>query len=199
MNNKKTCGYYQILDKEGNPVGISIFEDFFAHGFPSLVRIKNAECFDVNIPKDIPNKNEFDQNKLKSIISDSPKVSNYVAAEMSLFTQGPVSLIVFEERKQKCMECPKLIKKPEKDEIGFCGACGCGERKRAGLSIKLHMPNATCPLNKWDKEKGEGVSQLKRIGGIINQLKGVSENVKNEIKNTKLQKIWNYTKNLFKK
>jgi len=191
--NKKTCGYYQVLDKQGNPTSVSVFDDFFAHGFPSLVRIKDAPCIQ-------PKKKENNENK--QVIENKepkPNITSYVAAEMSLFTQGPVSLPIFEERKQKCLECPKLIKKPEKDEIGFCAACGCGERKRAGLSIKLHMPNATCPLNKWDKAQGEGISELKRIGGIVEQLKGVSVNVKNEIQNTKLQKIWNYTKNLFKK
>jgi hypothetical protein len=192
--NKKTCGLYQIIDKEGNPTAVSIFDDNFAIGFPSLVRIKDSICVNENKTSNIIEKKPIDE-----IIEQKPKLSNYVEAEMSLFTHGPVSLPIFEERKQKCLECPKLIVKPEKDEIGFCGACGCGERKRAGLSIKLHMPNATCPLNKWEKTEGQGISELKRIGGIIEQLKGVSANIKNEIQNTKLQKIWNYTKNLFKK
>ena len=193
----KTCGIYQILDKNGNPTAISIFDDDFARGFPSLVRIKDSICFNNKEKKDI--KKESTKNDIENILEQKPKLSNYVAAEMSLFTQGPVSLPIFEQRKQKCLECPQLIKKPEKDEIGFCAACGCGERKRAGLSIKLHMPNATCPLNKWEKAEGEGISELKRIGGIVAQLKGVGENVKNEVKSTKLNKIWNFTKNLFKK
>lgn len=193
----KTCGIYQILDKNGNPTAISIFDDDFARGFPSLVRIKDSICFNNKEKKDI--KKESTKNDIENILEQKPKLSNYVAAEMSLFTQGPVSLPIFEQRKQKCIECPQLIKKPEKDEIGFCAACGCGERKRAGLSIKLHMPNATCPLNKWEKAEGEGISELKRIGGIVAQLKGVGENVKNEVKSTKLNKIWNFTKNLFKK
>ena len=197
--NKRTCGMYQVLDKQGNPTAVSIFDDNFAIGFPSLVRIKDSICIENNT-NNTPQKEETNtESNIEKVLEQKPKLSNYVAAEMSLFTQGPVSLPIFEDRKQKCLECPQLIKKPEKDEIGFCAACGCGERKRAGLSIKLHMPNATCPLNKWEKAEGEGISELKRVGGIVAQLKGVGENVKNEVKSTKLNKIWDYTKSLFKK
>lgn len=196
MKNNK-CGLYQVMDKEGNPTAVVVFNDFFAHGFPNLIRIKDTECpkpmdsSDQQKPKDSEEKADTTPSK--------PSVKSYLAAEMSLFTQGPVSLPIYEERKQACMTCPERLEKPEKDEIGFCKACGCGERKRAGLSVKLHMPNATCPLNKWKPEKGEGVAQLKRIGGIVDQIKGVSENVKNEIKQSRVNKVFEFTKKLFKK
>ena len=196
MKNNK-CGLYQVIDKEGNPTAVVVFNDFFAHGFPHLVRIRDTEC--PNTQKTTETETETDKEKTKPEQKKKPSVTSYIAAEASLFTQGPVSLPVFEERKQACMSCPERMEKPEKDEIGFCKACGCGERKRAGLSVKLHMPNATCPLNKWQPEKGEGIGQLKRIGGIVDQIKGVSENVKNEIKQSKIDKVFEYTKKLFKK
>jgi hypothetical protein len=42
--NQPTCGYYVVLDKNGNQTAITIFDDNFAIGFPTLVRIGDAPC-----------------------------------------------------------------------------------------------------------------------------------------------------------
>jgi len=82
-------------------------------------------------------------------------VVNYLKAEQSLATQGPVSLTVFEERKAICGECPhRKTHEQIPDELGFCTKCGCGANPRARLTNKIKMPQTSCPLDKWGTSTG---------------------------------------------
>ena len=77
-------------------------------------------------------------------------IAAYVEAEASLVMQGPVAPEVFEARKAACLGCEHRATNTEPpDEIGFCKKCGCGTAARARLTVKLTMPKATCPLEKW--------------------------------------------------
>lgn len=74
----------------------------------------------------------------------------WAKAEASLALQGPVSDEILAVRKAACASCPELATETDpKDEIGFCRACGCGTGARAALSVKLTMPAATCPRQRW--------------------------------------------------
>lgn len=76
--------------------------------------------------------------------------ASWAKAEASLVLKGPVSDEVFAKRRAACSGCPELATDTEpKDAIGFCKACGCGTGGRAALTVKLTMPDATCPLKKW--------------------------------------------------
>lgn len=101
-----------------------------------------------------------DEPKMKVTVSNAAK---YVSAEMSLQLYGPVVDKVFEERKAHCMACPKRSTSTTiADEIGFCSGCGCGVNDRSRLTVKLTMPNATCPLNKWQPAEGRHDSVIDR-------------------------------------
>ncbi len=76
------------------------------------------------------------------------RVASYAKAELSLLVHGQVADEQSERRRLACETCRGLVRHPD-DPIGFCGLCGCGTRKRAALSVKLTMPDATCPLSRW--------------------------------------------------
>lgn len=76
------------------------------------------------------------------------KVKAYVDAEKSLATLGEVDEKIYVARIQVCLGCEHL--KQTYDEVGHCGACGCGISKRAALTVKGKMPRATCPKDLWD-------------------------------------------------
>lgn len=76
--------------------------------------------------------------------------ASWLKAEASLVVDGPVSPEVFAVRRQACESCPELATDTDpKDDIGFCRACGCGTGARAALTVKLTMPAATCPKQRW--------------------------------------------------
>lgn len=52
---------------------------------------------------------------------------------------GRVSEDVAEKRFDICISCPKLIKLTSQ-----CKECGCI------MNAKVKLPNASCPLGKWD-------------------------------------------------
>jgi hypothetical protein len=70
----------------------------------------------------------------------------YARAEASRLVHGDVPDKEYQSRIDACRGCDQL--KPGKP-VGWCKACGCGQRRRAELSIKAKMPAAACPLNKW--------------------------------------------------
>ena len=84
------------------------------------------------------------QSGLKKVVS---KVKQYIRAESSLANEGEVDEGVYNHRIETCKSCDKL--KHTYDEVGHCGACGCGQGRRAALTVKCKMPKATCPENKW--------------------------------------------------
>tara|TARA_R100000655_G_scaffold11743_2_gene26994 strand:+ start:1810 stop:2208 length:399 start_codon:yes stop_codon:yes gene_type:complete len=77
------------------------------------------------------------------------KIKQYAKAEASLLLNGAVDEEIYEARISLCGSCEHLI--ASNDPVGHCNECGCGTRKRAGLTIKCKMPEATCPKNKWKK------------------------------------------------
>lgn len=75
---------------------------------------------------------------------------DWAKAEASLALHGPVSDEILAVRTAACRSCPELATETNpKDEIGFCRACGCGTGARAALSVKLTMPEAKCPRQRW--------------------------------------------------
>jgi hypothetical protein len=82
-------------------------------------------------------------------------IKKYIKAEWSSIEEGPVSLSVYNERKRICGACPHKKKiDGYKDPLGFCTKCGCGANPRAQLTVKLKLPAASCPIDKWGEEKG---------------------------------------------
>jgi hypothetical protein len=53
---------------------------------------------------------------------------------------GRVNTTIAEERLSICKECPEFIKATSQ-----CKECGCI------MNLKTKLPNASCPLKKWDK------------------------------------------------
>jgi hypothetical protein len=58
---------------------------------------------------------------------------------------GRVSPEIREERLSICKECPEFIKLSTQ-----CKQCGCV------MSAKTKLPNASCPIGKWEKQEKEG-------------------------------------------
>lgn len=70
----------------------------------------------------------------------------YLAAEASLALNGPLAAAAVEARLTACRACDAL----QEDATGlWCGACGCGRRSRAELTVKATMPGAKCPRGLW--------------------------------------------------
>lgn len=53
---------------------------------------------------------------------------------------GRVTTVVADERFSICKQCPEFI-----SATGQCKKCGCL------MYAKTRLPNASCPLGKWDK------------------------------------------------
>ena len=81
------------------------------------------------------------------------RAAQYLKAEVSRVVQGPLTGDALTARIDACKACPHrkdaIGDATDPGGIGFCGACGCGGRKRAALSIKATMPAAICPQGKW--------------------------------------------------
>jgi hypothetical protein len=54
---------------------------------------------------------------------------------------GRVSTQVADKRLEICKACPELL------PTGNCKKCGCF------MSAKVKLPNAECPLHKWEQER----------------------------------------------
>lgn len=129
-----SCGEYQLSDKRGRLVSTVIVHDGFAVGFRTLRRIGDAPCAEPKLPAQS---------------SPLARAWGYVKAELSLLTRGKVDITTYQARTEACRGCPRRRPTAD-DELGRCDACGCGSRKRARLAtVKLWMPDATCPLKKW--------------------------------------------------
>jgi hypothetical protein len=127
-----SCGEYRVHDKSGRATAVVVFHDHFAEGFPRLERIGNAPCAGEPAPR-----------------SGLRKAIDYVRAEVGLLVKGKVAAEVYQARVAACRECPALVKS-DQDAVGFCGACGCGTRKRARIGeTKAWMPDSVCPRGRW--------------------------------------------------
>ena len=76
-------------------------------------------------------------------------VVSYLKAEASMIVAGQVNDRIFKNRMKTCRSCEHLEK--SYDEVGHCGACGCGLNSRAALTVKGKMPSAECVKGKWKK------------------------------------------------
>ena len=124
-----SCGKYQLTRRDGTPVGVSVMHDDFAQGFSTVERLSDHPC-----PEDPATPGPF------------AKAVSWIRAEASRVLEGDVPETQYQARLEACRACPKL--KPS-SPLGHCGACGCGTRRRAELTIKARMPRATCPLGNW--------------------------------------------------
>ena len=124
-----SCGKYQLTRRDGTPVGVSVMHDDFAQGFSTVERLSDHPC-----PED------------PATPGPLAKAVSWIKAEASRVLEGDVPEDQYQARLEACRACPKL--KP-RSPLGHCGACGCGTRRRAELTIKAKMPRATCPLGKW--------------------------------------------------
>lgn len=136
-----SCGEYRVRDKAGNHAGHVVFDDDFAEGFRSLERVRSLPC-----PGDAPR---------PSLVR---RAVSWLRAETSRVVQGELAAEAVAERLTACRHCPKLVRH-EADEVGYCGACGCGTNRRARLTIKAKMPGAVCPLGNWVQPALHGKSK----------------------------------------
>jgi hypothetical protein len=98
------------------------------------------------------------------------KIFSYFKFEFSNFYKGKVSKRIFNDRKNKCLDCHGLMKDTT-DPIGYCGLCGCGKNPRARLTVKLTVAGATCPLNKWQPVKRGKLS----FGNLVDSSLGICQ------------------------
>ena len=124
-----SCGKYQLTKRDGTPVGVSVMHDDFAQGFSTVERLGDHPC-----PED------------PATPGPLAKAVSWIRAEASRVLEGDVPEDQYQARLEACRACPKL--KPI-SPLGHCGACGCGTRRRAELTIKAKMPRSTCPLGNW--------------------------------------------------
>jgi hypothetical protein len=128
------------------------------NGYFPVGQVASSNPIDPKAPLQAPPAKEQDL----TFQPDFSKASTYINAEMSLHLEGPVPEDVYEFRKSQCMSCPERVPS-ERDEIGFCKACGCGTNKRAQLTIKLTMPKVTCPRGKFTEARGRHPRIIDRI------------------------------------
>ena len=121
----------------------------------------------------------YSTNPPKVATEEDPKrevtmesVARYAKAEASMIVQGKVSLPVYEARKAACVGCDaRVLSNKLPDELGYCRECGCGVSERARLTVKLWMPEATCPRKAWTASKGTRAEKLgKSIKTIVSLL-----------------------------
>jgi hypothetical protein len=98
-------------------------------------------------------KQEARAEELKAMVPKTPslvsKALSWAKAEISRAIQGPVPDAEYQDRLEICNGCPKLQRSTEEGKLGWCGACGCGQRARAELTVKATMPEAKCPIQAW--------------------------------------------------
>jgi len=137
-----SCGKYRVLRRNGEAVGDTVMHDAFAEGFSTVERLGDHPC-----PED-PATLQKSHRSRTEVAPSNPlaKAVSWVKAEASRVLEGDVPDNQYQERLKACRACPKL---KAGNPVGWCGACGCGTRRRAELSIKAKMPKASCPLSKW--------------------------------------------------
>lgn len=166
-----TCGLYE---RTAISTGITLRMVLPDPQPASWRRVEDAACDTQWSPKD--------QAVVRADPMPEPKASavDYFRAERSLAVEGPVSLEVFELRKAQCISCPKRQASP-RDEVGFCGSCGCGQRDRARLSVKLTMPAVTCPMGKWGEAKGSASAPRRALSAVVWTVRGVLSGVMTDL------------------
>jgi len=148
-----SCGKYQLTKRDGTPVGVSVMHDDFAQGFSTVERLGDHPCSeDPATPSKVGGSIKADKHQTSIrgldayVAAPLAKAVSWIKAEASRVLEGDVPEDQYQARLEACRACPKL--KPS-SPLGHCGACGCGTRRRAELTIKARMPRATCPLGNW--------------------------------------------------
>lgn len=118
----------------------------------------DREFFDVNGAYWVQDKPLPVKAKIRPVSPFMKRVKEFLSAKL-----GPrVIESVYQERLKSCGYGLEKEKQCEhlKDKEGkfYCGACGCGFRKEAELSVKLRMSRVECPripplFKKIDEEK----------------------------------------------
>ena len=121
------------------------------------------------------------QRKLKAkqeSISEKSQVElakQYARAELTHATQGPASEADAAARLAICMACEHRATdyKGQTDLVGWCTKCGCGNNKRALLTVKVTLAGVECPLAKWGKVEGTGAT----VASAVDAVAGVAKSI----------------------
>lgn len=121
------------------------------------------------------------QRKLKAkqeLIPEKSQVelaAQYARAELTHATQGPASETDAAARLAICMACEHRATdyKGQTDLVGWCTKCGCGNNKRALLTVKVTLAGVECPLAKWGKVEGTGAT----VASAVDAVAGVAKSI----------------------
>lgn len=76
---------------------------------------------------------------------------SFVQAMASKVFEVPASEALQAERLEVCFACEHFVVAFDAPEqVGHCGACGCGKSKMTSLPEKAKILKSTCPKNLWD-------------------------------------------------
>ena len=138
---------------------------------PTLIELNNALIDHLkNNGYTIRSKSDFKKSNIEL-------AKDYAAAELTHATQGPASESDAAARLAICMACEHraVTYKEQTDEnaVGWCTKCGCGNNKRALLTVKVTLAGVECPLAKWGKVEGTGAS----VASAVDAVAGVAKSI----------------------
>ena len=77
----------------------------------------------------------------------------FIQAMASKVFELPASESMQRERLDVCFACEHFVVAFDApDQVGHCGACGCGKSKMTSLPEKAKILKSTCPKQKWDAD-----------------------------------------------
>ncbi len=77
----------------------------------------------------------------------------FIQAMASKVFELPASEALQAERLDVCFACEHFVVAIDAPEqVGHCGACGCGKSKSTSLPQKAMILKSTCPKQKWDAD-----------------------------------------------
>ena len=78
---------------------------------------------------------------------------SFIQAMASKVFELPASEALQAERLEVCFGCEHFVVAIDAPEqVGHCGACGCGKSKSTSLPQKAMILKSTCPKQKWDAD-----------------------------------------------
>ena len=78
---------------------------------------------------------------------------SFITAMASKVFELPASEALQAERLEVCFACEHFVVAFDAPEqVGHCGACGCGKSKMTSLPQKAMILKSTCPKQKWDAD-----------------------------------------------
>ena len=78
---------------------------------------------------------------------------SFIQAMASKVFELPASDALQAERLDVCFACEHFVVAIDAPEqVGHCGACGCGKSKMTSLPQKAMILKSTCPKQKWDAD-----------------------------------------------